>query len=75
MFKILFYLGLIIFILYGAFSFIVRYLGRVVRQNNQGNQRQQQAGNQTPSDSDKHFTKDVGEYVSYEEVKDEDRKS
>lgn len=67
MFKLLLISGLLFFLGYGIFSFLGRHFG-----GNRNKQNSQRYNNQPQEDS-KRFTKDVGEYVSYEEVKDDEK--
>ena len=76
MFKFLLLSALMFFIGYGVFSFFTK-LFRGPRQNYNSNQRrntQNNRGNYSSSQQDKRYSKDVGEYVNYEEIKDDDNK-
>lgn len=73
MFKLLLISGLLFFLGYGIVSFFTRNFGaNVNRRKNQQNARQK--NNYNPPQEDKKFSKNIGEYVSYEEVKDDDIK-
>lgn len=67
MFRLLLISGLLFFLGYGIFSFLGRLLG-----SNRSKQNGQRYNN-PPQEDSKHFTKDVGEYVSYEEIKDDEK--
>lgn len=71
MFKFFLISALLFFLGYGFFSFLARTFGR--KPNQRGNH-QQRSKNYEPPKAPKKFSKDIGEYVSYEEVKDDDKK-
>lgn len=69
MFKLLLSSAILFFIGYGIFSFLGRLINSNRNQsNNQGYNNSSQA---QPQQDSKRFNKDVGEYVPYEEVKDD----
>lgn len=67
MFRLLFISALLFFLGYGIFSFLLRYFG--VNKNRQSRQQY----NNSPKEDSKHFKKDIGEYVPYEEVKEDEK--
>lgn len=70
MFRLLFVSALLFFLGYGIFSFLARFWAG---NRNQSNRQQYNTPPQQQQDESKRFTKDVGEYVPYEEVKDEEK--
>lgn len=70
------FLGLLLFIVIFAFLILGVFLGRVIRTfgptpKPKSNNRKKN-NNYTPDPSQKKFSKNEGEYVSYEEVKDDE---
>lgn len=68
MFRLLFLSGLLFFVVYGVYSFFSKYLG-----GNKNRTQQSHNNTQRQSEAPKHFKEDIGEYVPYEEVKDEEK--
>ncbi len=71
MFKFLLIFGLIIFIFFRIVPFLKKILG--VYSNTQQQRHNQNQNNYSNQNDPKRFTKDVGEYVPYEEVKDDEK--
>ena len=69
MFKFLLISGLLFFLGYGIVSFFVKNFGGG---NRKAQSSQQRTKRYNPPQEEKKFTKDIGEYVSYEEVKDDE---
>lgn len=67
MFKLLLVSALLFFLGYGIFSFFADKLGAKNRKTNSYSKK-----NNTQPQEDKKFSKNIGEYVDYEEVKDDD---
>lgn len=70
------FLGLLLLIVISAFLILGVFLGRVIRtfgptNKTKGNARKK-SNNYTPEPSQKKFSKNEGEYISYEEIKDDD---
>ncbi|MFV0535800.1 MAG: DUF4834 family protein [Dysgonomonas sp.] len=70
------FLGLLLFIVISAFLILGVFLGRVIRMfgptnKTKGNTRKNN-NNYTPDPPQKKFSKNEGEYISYEEVKDDE---
>lgn len=68
MFRLILLLGLLFFLAYGVYSFFLKHFGG--QRNRQTNQSR---NNHVQASDPKHFSKDIGEYVSYEEVKDDEK--
>lgn len=70
------FLGLLLFIVISAFLILGVFLGRVIRTfgptNKSKSSNRKKTNNHTPNPPQKKFSKNEGEYVSYEEVKDEE---
>jgi hypothetical protein len=69
------FLGLLLLIVISAFLILGVFLGRVIRtfgptDKTKGNTRKNNK-NYTPDPPQKKFPKDEGEYISYEEIKDD----
>ena len=71
MFKFLLVSALLFFLGYGIFSFISDKFGGNKRRSNPNPNRR---SSDSPKQESKKFSKDIGEYVNYEEVKDIDQK-
>lgn len=69
MFKYLLISALLFFIGYRIMSFFARVSSRGKKQQNS----QQRNRRYSSPQEEKKFSKDIGEYVSYEEVKDDDK--
>lgn len=68
MFRLLFLSALLFFVAYGVYSFFSKHLG-----GNKNRHRQSQDNAQKQNSTPKHFNENIGEYVPYEEVKEEDK--
>lgn len=73
MFKLIIISVLLFFLGYGFISFVFRTLGGN-RSNRQSPPRNRNNTAQQNPQQDKRYSKDIGEYVSYEEVKDDEVK-
>lgn len=70
------FLGLLLFIVISAFLILGVFLGRVIRMfgptnKTKGNTRKN-SNNYTPDPPQKKFSKNEGEYINYEEIKDDE---
>lgn len=68
MFRLLFLSALLFFVAYGVYSFFSKHLG-----GNKNRTQQPESSTQNQNNTSKHFKEDIGEYVPYEEVKEEDK--